>query len=185
MSEKKLTINIPEPPLSVFLFSDVRMAWLWFFVRVYVGYEWLIAGWAKVINPLWVGPQAGVAVSGFLHGALLKTAGPHPDVTGFYAVFINNVAIPNAAFFSYMVAFGEVLVGIGLILGIFTGISAFFGAFMNMNYLFAGTVSANPVLFVGQLFLILAWRTAGWLGVDKYLLPLLGTPWQKGKVFKK
>jgi thiosulfate dehydrogenase (quinone) large subunit len=25
--------------------------------------------------------------------------------------------------------------------------------------------------------LILAWRIAGYYGVDRYLLPLLGTPW--------
>ncbi len=182
---KNLSEEIPEPALSRFIFSNTKMGWIWLVLRVYVGYEWLIAGWAKVNNPMWVGPKAGVAVSGFLNGALEKTGGQHPDVSGFYGAFIQNVALPNAATFSFLVAFGELLVGIGLILGIFTGISAFFGAFMNMNYLFAGTVSTNPILFVIELFLILAWRTAGWIGVDRYLLPLLGTPWKKGKLFKK
>ena len=84
-----------------------------------------------------------------------------------------------------MVAYGELLVGVALTLGLFTGIAAFFGGFMNMNYLFAGTVSTNPLLFLIQLFLILAWRVAGWYGLDRYILPLLGTPWDKGKLFKK
>lgn len=182
---KDLSAEIPEPALSRFLFSNSRMGLIWLVFRLYVGYEWVIAGWAKVNNPVWVGPKAGVAIEGFLNGALAKTSGPHADVSGWYAAFIHSVALPNAALFSYMVAFGEVLVGIGLILGIFTGIAAFFGAFMNMNYLFAGTVSTNPVLFVIELFLILAWRTAGWIGLDRYVLPLLGTPWKKGKLFKK
>ena len=56
---------------------------------------------------------------------------------------------------------------------------------MNLNYLFAGTVSINPLLFLIQLFLVLAWRTAGWYGLDRYILPYLGTPWQAGKAFKK
>lgn len=182
---KDLSTEIPEPGLSRFFFSNTKMSWVWLILRLYVGYEWFIAGWAKINNPVWVGPKAGVAVSGFLNGALEKTGGQHPDVSGLYAAFIQNVALPNAAAFSYVVAFGEVLVGIGLILGLFTGIAAFFGAFMNMNYLFAGTVSSNPILFVIELFLILAWRTAGWIGLDRYLLPLLGTPWTKGKLFKK
>jgi hypothetical protein len=48
------------------------------------------------------------------------------------------------------------------ILGIFTGLAAFFGAFMNMNYLLPGTVSTNPILLVFAVLLMLAWKTAGW-----------------------
>jgi thiosulfate dehydrogenase [quinone] large subunit len=68
--------------------------------------------------------------------------------------------------------------------GLFTGIAAFFGAFMNMNYLLAGTVSINPILFLGQLGLVLAWRIAGWIGLDRWVLPILGTPWHKIEVAK-
>jgi len=116
---------------------------------------------------------------------LAKTTGLHPDVQGWYASFLENVALPNAETFSYVVAYGEVIVGIALIIGLFTGIAAFFGSFMNLNFLLAGTVSVNPILFVLQLFLILAWRVAGWVGLDRYLLPKLGTPWQGGSMFKK
>lgn len=178
-------IEIPEPKISKLLFSDTRFSWIWLVLRLYVGWAWLVAGFSKVNNPAWVGSGAGGAVKGFLAGALEKTSGQHPDVSVWYAEFVKNVAIPNASLFSHLVAFGEVFVGLGLILGAFTGIAAFFGAFMNMNYLFAGTVSANPFLLLIQLFLILAWKTAGWIGLDKFLLPIFGVPWQKGKLFKK
>lgn len=178
-------VEIPEPKLSKLLFSDTRFSWIWLILRVYVGWEWLTAGWGKVNNPAWVGPNAGSAVKGFLMGALEKTSGPHPDVNFWYAEFIKNTAIPNVSLFSHTVAYGELLVGVALILGLFTGIATFFGAFMNMNYLFAGTVSTNPLLFLLQLFLILAWRVSGWIGLDRFLLPLLGTPWNKGNLFKK
>lgn len=62
-------------------------------------------------------------------------------------------------------------------MGALTGIAAFFGVFMDMNYLLAGTISTNPILGLIGLFLILAWRVAGYYGVDRYLLPMLGTPW--------
>ncbi|MBI4085701.1 MAG: DoxX family protein [Candidatus Liptonbacteria bacterium] len=178
-------IQIPEPPIARLMFADTRFAVLWLLIRLYVGWEWLQAGWGKLGSAAWVGDNAGAGVQKFLEGALQKTAGAHPDVSGWYAGFINAVALPNTVFISYLVTYGEIAVGIGLILGIFTGIAAFFGTFMNLNYLFAGTVSVNPFLLLLQLFLILAWRTAGWFGLDRYVLPMLGTPWQPGKIFAK
>lgn len=176
-------IEFEEPKFAKFLLADTRMAWLWLIIRVYVGWEWLIAGWVKVQSPVWVGDKAGVAVQGFLNGALTKATGLHPDVQSWYASFIQNFALPHSVGFSYLVSYGELLVGIALILGIFTGIAAFFGTFMNLNYLLAGTVSTNPILLMLQLFLILAWRVAGWFGLDRWLLPKLGTPWKRGNMF--
>jgi thiosulfate dehydrogenase [quinone] large subunit len=177
-------IEIPEPRLSRIIFSDTRFSWAWLILRIYVGYEWVSAGWEKFTSPVWIGPDAGKALGGFISGALSKATGPNPAVSSWYASFINGVVAQHLGLFSYMVTFGELLVGIALILGAFTGIAAFFGAFMNLNYLLAGTVSINPVLLVIELFLILAWRNAGWLGIDRWLLPVLGVPWQPGRAFK-
>jgi thiosulfate dehydrogenase [quinone] large subunit len=179
-------VEIPEPNITRFLFADTRLALLWTVIRLYVGYEWLTAGWGKLTNPagVWVGEKAGAAVTGFLTGALNKTGGEHPDVQGFYAWFIQHVALPNAALMSYLVTFGEIAVGIALILGLFTGIAAFFGGFLNTNFLLAGTVSANPVLFVLATLLVLAWRTAGYWGLDRWVLPKVGVPGAPGTLFK-
>lgn len=179
------TIQIPEPKLSRFLFADSRFAIVWLVVRLYVGYEWFMAGWEKLGNPVWTGSQAWVAVKGFLSGALAKTVGAHPDVSGWYGAFIRNVALHHTVLISYLVTYGEILVGAALVLGLFTGIAAFIGTFMNLNYLFAGTVSINPLLALLGLLLILAWRSAGWFGLDRYVLPALGTPWQGGSLFKR
>ena len=176
-------IEIPEPRLSKFLFADSRLGWLWFVARVYVGYQWLSAGWEKVSGGGWIGPQAGASLRGFLAGALAQQSGAHPNVSAWYGWYLANVVLPHAALFANVVAFGEVAAGTALILGAFTGIAAFAGAFMNLNYLFAGTVSINPLLLVIELFLILAWRSAGWLGFDRWLLPWLGVPWAPGKAF--
>ncbi len=168
-------LEIPEPAISRFLFADTRLAPLWTLIRLYVGYEWLSAGWGKLTNPsgVWVGDQAGKAITGFLNGALSKTGGDHPDVQGFYAWFIQNIALPNAVLFSYLITIGEIAVGLALIFGLLTGVAAFFGGFMNSNFLLAGTVSSNPVLFILATFLVLAWRTAGYWGLDRWILPRL------------
>jgi len=177
-------VMLEDPPIAKFLWGDVRLSWLWLIIRLYVGYEWLIAGWAKVQNPVWFGAKAGTGIAGFVKGALAKTEGAHPDVSLWYAWFLNNVVLPNAAAWSYAITIGELLVGLGLIFGLFTGIAAFFGSFMNINYLLAGTVSTNPLLFVLATWLVLAWKTAGWLGLDHWALFWLGAPGSPGKIFK-
>lgn len=81
-------------------------------------------------------------------------------------------------FMAPLIAYGELLIGIALVLGLFTGIAAFFGGFLNWNFMMAGTASTNPVLFALAVLLILGWKVAGYIGVDYYLLPRLGTPWR-------
>lgn len=168
-------VIVEENPVSKWLFSNTTSAWIWLILRVYLGYSWLMAGIGKVTSDVWTGDKAGVAIEGFMNGALAKAEAG--DVAGWYATFLENVVIPNSVPFSYMVAWGEVLVGIGLIVGLLTGIAAFFGATMNMSFLLAGTVSTNPIMFIIAIVLILSWKVAGWYGLDRWILPRLGTPW--------
>jgi thiosulfate dehydrogenase [quinone] large subunit len=183
MKQGRYIKRLEDPKIARMLFGEVKWAWIWIPLRLYAGWQWLIAGWNKLGNPVWTGDSAGAAVTGFVTGALEKTGGAHPDVQGWYAWFLKNMVLPNAGLWSQFVAYGELLVGIALILGVFTGMAAFFGGFMNMNYLLAGTVSTNPLLLAIAIFLILAWKTAGWWGIDRWLLPMLGTPWRPGFIF--
>lgn len=171
-------IIVPENKLSMFLLSDTRSAIIWLVIRLYLGYVWLMAGWHKVFDDAWTGSKAGAAVSGFVQGALAK-AEEGGDVSGWYASFLENVVLPNAKLFSYLVAYGEVLVGLGLIVGLLTGVAAFFGGLMNVSFLFAGTLSTNPLLFVLATWIVLAWKVAGWYGLDRWVLPYLGTPFNR------
>jgi thiosulfate dehydrogenase [quinone] large subunit len=54
---------------------------------------------------------------------------------------------------------------------------------LNWNFVMAGTASTNALLFAISTWLVLAWKTAGWIGLDRWLLPALGTPWRPGGVF--
>jgi thiosulfate dehydrogenase [quinone] large subunit len=182
---RQTILHLEDPPVAQALFNKPRWAWIWLIPRLYAGWEWLNAGWGKIGNPAWTGDNAGAAISGFVSGALQKTSGAHPDVQGWYAWFLENTVLPNASLWSHLVAWGEFLVGIALILGLFTGIAAFLGSFMNMNYLLAGTVSTNPILLAIATLLILGWKTAGWWGLDRWVLPMLGTPWSPGVIFEE
>ncbi len=192
----KAATQIPEPAIARFLFADTRMAWVWLIVRLYVGYQWLVAGTEKLFGYnidftsgskfltgsssdswIWGHLPLGTQLTGFAHSGIAQATGAHPAVQSWYSWFLQNVVIPGAGFWSVLVTFGEVAVGIGLIIGMLTGIAAFFGVFMNMNFMLAGAVSINPIIGGLAIFLILAWRVAGYYGVDRWLLPLLGTPW--------
>ena len=170
-------VAVPQSPISKFLFNDTRMAWFWLIVRLYLGYEWLSAGWEKMTGGGWIGSGAGTGLKGFLAGSMKSASGAHAAVQPWYAWFITHVALPGAPVFSYLVTFGEVLVGLGLIVGCLTGIAAFFGIVMNFNYLFAGTVSVNPQMAVLGVLVVVAWRIAGYYGLDNIVLPYLGTWW--------
>jgi thiosulfate dehydrogenase [quinone] large subunit len=174
--------KFPEPAISKFFLGSEGSSTLWFVVRMNVGAQWLLAGWDKVITPGW--GTSGVALKGFVAGALAKSSGPNPAVQGWYVWFLQHTVLPNAGFFSFLVTWGEAAVGVGILLGILTGIAAGFGVLMNMNYLLAGTVSINPVLGMFGLFLIFSWRVCGWIGVDHFLLPAIGMPWKPGTWFR-
>jgi thiosulfate dehydrogenase [quinone] large subunit len=167
------------------LFSDTRWSLVWLIVRLYVGWQWLTEGIDKVTSPVWAGAHAGTALTGWLAASLVKTQGAHPDVQGWYGVFLKDVVLPHAPFWSILVSYGETLVGLGLILGLFTGIAAFFGTTMSASYLLGGTVSINPILFGLASLLVLGWKTAGWWGLDRWVLARIGTPWHHGPIEPK
>ena len=174
---------IEDPAFAKMLFGDTRFSFIWLVLRLYLGYEWLTAGWHKVTSPDWV--QTGVALKGFWTGAIaMPEAGRPPIAFDWYRSFLTYMLNAEAyTWFAKLIAYGEVLIGIALILGLFTGIAAFFSGFMNWNFIMARTASTNGMLFYIAVLLILAWKTAGYIGVDYYLLPYLGTPWT-GKRFE-
>ena len=103
-----------------------------------------------------------------------------------YRDFLQLLLNANAeTWFSWVIILGEIAVGLGLIVGALTGIAAFFGALMNVSFLLAGSASTNPVLFTMAIGLMLAWKVAGYYGLDRWLLPRLGTPWRPGRIFAR
>ncbi|TMW71573.1 DoxX family protein [Alteribacter natronophilus] len=132
-------------------------------IRIYIGWLWLSAGWGKVTGDF----NAG----GYLNGVVAN-----PDVAAQYPnyhAFIETFALPNADVFSFLVAWGEVLVGLGLILGVFTTAAAFFGIMMNFAFLFAGTISSNPWMVLFTIFILAAGLNAGRYGGDRWVIPYI------------
>ena len=180
--------EVPQPALSRFLFHDTRAAALWLVVRFYVGFQWLEAGFHKVTDATGAWDYGnGAGLLGYWKGAVAIPQTGSPKISyDWYRTFLQTLIDHGAqSWFAPLIAWGEVLVGIGLIVGGLVGIAAFFGALMNMSFMLAGSASTNPVLFFLAVALILGWQVAGYYGADRFILPLIGAPWQPGKLFQR
>ena len=83
---------------------------------------------------------------------------------------MHDFVIPNASWIAKLVTVSELAIGVLLILGLFTGAAAVAGLTLNLAYLFTGSAGVNPAYAIVAVFLILAWRNAGFLGLDRYAL---------------
>ncbi|MBI2935795.1 MAG: DoxX family protein [Chloroflexi bacterium] len=182
---KRELVSLQDPPFAQKLFGNTEWAWLWLIARVYIGFSWLEAGWHKLGDPKWM--ETGEALQGFWARAVAIPETGRPAIYyDWYRSFLNILLEGgHYTWFAKLVSVGELLVGIALIVGAFTAIAALFGALMNFNFLLAGTASSNPLMLAIAVVLILAWKTAGYWGVDRWLLPALGTPWSPGLVFRQ
>jgi thiosulfate dehydrogenase (quinone) large subunit len=166
--------TLKDPKFASWLLNNPRSAWIWLPIRLWLGYQWVTASLHKIGSPAWV--ETGDALKGFWTAAIAVPEGGRPPIAyDWYRTFIQSLLDVEAyTWFAKLVAYGEMLVGAALILGFLTGIAAFFGGFMNWNFLMAGSASTNPVLFVISIALILAWKVAGHIGADYFLLRPLG-----------
>jgi thiosulfate dehydrogenase [quinone] large subunit len=182
-TDTKTAGQIHDPVWWKLLLGNAYMAVLWLPIRFFVGQEWLMAGEHKVRASAWM--DGGTALQGYWIGAttINEETGKSKITYAWFNDFITYMLNHEwYTWFAKLVAIGEVLVGLGLIFGALVGIAAFFGTVLNFNFMMAGTVSSNPVLFALTVFLVLGWKVAGWIGLDRYLLPMLGTPWQMGAI---
>jgi thiosulfate dehydrogenase [quinone] large subunit len=136
-------------------------------LRLYLGYEFLIAGFHKLTG--------GFDTSGFLKGALANPVkGPDGSIVyATYVGFLKHFALPNAHLFNTIVPLGEFLVGLGLILGCLTTAAAFFALVMNFSYLMAGTISTNALCILLGVFIVGSGLNAGRIGLDRWVIPFI------------
>lgn len=181
--------ELRDPGFITMIFSNTWLAPLWLVARVYLGYQWLLAGSHKVWGAdRWIarpGPD-GLSLKAFWDRATAIPEKGAPVIKyDWYRNFLNYMS-DNGWYhwFSWVIGCGEVTVGVLLIIGAFTGLAALGGAALNFNFMLAGSASTNPVLFILAILILLGWKVSGWMGVDRWLLPALGTPWEPGPVMQ-
>jgi thiosulfate dehydrogenase [quinone] large subunit len=165
-----------EPRFARFLSRATLAAPLWLGIRLFLAYDWLNAGYHKLTDPKWF-VTGEALMSSWTRSVTPAASGAAPVSYEFYRNFL-QMMLDNQAYtwFSKIIIFGELAVGLGLLFGALTGFAAAGGIVMNTAFMFAGSLSSNPLLLLLEILIVWAWRAAGWMGVDRVLLPRLGVP---------
>lgn len=93
-------------------------------VRIFTGAFWLSHGIPKLMNPQFFGPDG---MAGMVSQNAAQGSGP-------YNAFLQNVVLQNPVLFSHLVAWGETLTGVSLLLGLLTRVGGIVGMFLTLNY---------------------------------------------------
>jgi thiosulfate dehydrogenase [quinone] large subunit len=157
------------------LFNHPLAGLIWLPIRIWLGYQWITASLHKLESTAWM--QTGTALKGFWTSAVaIPATGNAPINYAWYRSFLQFLLNVQAyTWFAKLVSIGEFMVGVALILGIFTGFAAFVGGFMNWNFMMAGSLSVNPLFLALSVLLVVAWKVAGYFGVDYFLIPWSGS----------
>jgi thiosulfate dehydrogenase (quinone) large subunit len=171
--------TLETPSIINLLFNDKRFSILWLAVRIWLGWKWIDASLHKLESPAWM--QTGEALKGFWMGAVQVPAEGRPPIAyDWYRNFLHAMLDAQAyTWFAKVIAVSELLIGIALIVGLFVGLTAFFGGFMNWNFIMAGSASVNGMFFALSVLLVLAWKIAGYIGADYFALPRLAELWSR------
>jgi thiosulfate dehydrogenase (quinone) large subunit len=95
-----------------------------------------------------------------------------------YKAFLQNTVLPHASLFATLQTYGEVVVGLGLILGLFTRLTAVIGLVLSLNYGLAtqwmtfGQQGFHLLLITSMVIFLVAGAGRKW-GLDAVLLPRL------------
>ncbi|KRM96885.1 hypothetical protein FC19_GL000412 [Liquorilactobacillus aquaticus DSM 21051] len=135
-------------------------------IRVYLGYLWLTSGIAKL---------HGFTAQAFIkNGIKNPVVGPDGQpVYGWFTEILKNFVMPNINLVDFLVVWGEIFIGLGLILGAFATTAVFFALLMNFSYLLAGAISVNPQYIFLELIILVAGFNASKLGLDYFIIPFL------------
>ncbi len=146
-------------------------------LRVVVGAWFLKAAWTKITVGWLAGTIPYPAVSprfiGFHPKRVAEFAAGNP--MGWYKEFLEQTVLPSSTAFATLQAYGEVAVGLGLVLGLFVGLAALVGLFLSLNYALATQwmsfgQQGFHVLLVASMVVFLGARAGRVWGIDGFLL---------------
>ena len=149
-------------------------------LRLVVGAWFIKAVWTK-LTLAYVGgvlpyPTVSPRFLAFHPKRVVEFAADNP--VDWYKAFLQNTVLPHASLFATLQTYGEVVVGLGLILGLFTRLTAVIGLVLSLNYGLAtqwmtfGQQGFHLLLITSMVMFLVAGAGRAW-GLDGVLLPRL------------
>jgi thiosulfate dehydrogenase (quinone) large subunit len=138
--------------------------YLWYIalLRIYCGYYFLQQGFRKFQRDFPRSDRIGRQIGDV----------PNLEVYPWYKTFLADYVVPHHELFGYLIVWGELLVGLCLLLGLLTRWSAFVGLFMVINYYLGhgmvrgGAIMAQEQIFTVSLIIFLLSNAGRALGLD-------------------
>ena len=146
-------------------------------LRIVVGLWFVKAVWTKLTLGYAAGvipyPEVSSRFLAFHPKRVAEFAAGNP--VGWYKDFLEGTVLPKASLFATLQAYGEVAVGIGLVLGLLTGLTALVGLFLTLNFglatqwMSSGQQGFHLMLITSMVLFLLARAGRTW-GIDGWLL---------------
>ncbi|MEO6889719.1 MAG: TQO small subunit DoxD [Ktedonobacteraceae bacterium] len=124
--------------------------WLLLPLRLFLGITFIYAGVQKLTDPQYFKPSAagfvGKQITSFAVGSPLHD-------------FLMHVAVPHAAFFGTLVAYGELAIGVGALLGLLLRPAAFFGMLISLVFFLSASWRVRPYFYGADIVFVFSWLT--------------------------
>nr|WP_275980284.1 TQO small subunit DoxD [Halalkalibacter alkaliphilus] len=133
-------------------------------MRVLFGIGWLLAGVTKLIEKSWF-KEPGL----FLNEYLIDSLQNH-NVPTFYKIFIENVVLEHVMIFNYVIPITQIILGLFLIVGLFTIPSILVCLFMHINFILSGNMNViSLILYTNAFTLIIFRKNIYHFSLDKFI----------------
>src|SRR6266478_1473527 len=135
-------------------------------LRLFLGITFIYAGLQKLTDPQYFNRSA----TGFIGKQIIGFAAGSP----IHALLI-NIVLPHAVFFGALVAFGELAIGIGALLGLLLRPASFFGLLLNILFFLSASWRVFPYFYGADIVFVFCWITMLIAGPELCWLPALDT----------
>ncbi|HEU5374944.1 MAG TPA: TQO small subunit DoxD, partial [Ktedonobacteraceae bacterium] len=136
--------------------------WVLVPLRLFLGVTFIYAGLQKLTDSQYFNPAArgyiGRQIAAFATGTPLRT-------------FLQQIAVPHATLFGGLVAYGELAIGLGVLLGFFLRPAAFFGLLINLTFFLSADWRVFPYFYGSDIVFLFCWLTLLLAGPANQALP--------------
>ncbi len=144
--------------------------WVFAPLRLFLAVTFLYAGIQKLTDPQFFNPKAigyiGKQIQGFATGSPIHG-------------LLVSVALPHAAFWGGVIAWGEIAIGLGTLVGFLLRPAAFFGLLLSLMFFLSASWHVYPYFYGADIVFVFAWAAmmlagptaGGWPALDLWLAP--------------
>lgn len=124
--------------------------WILLPLRLFLGITFVYAGIQKLTDPQFFHRSTpgyiGNQIIAFSHNTPLHT-------------ILIRIALPHAMLFGYLIAFGEIAIGLGTLVGLFFRGAAFCGLVLSLIFFLSASWHVYPYFYGADIVFVFAWLT--------------------------